>query len=206
MPLNGLKLNDSKTEFLSFHSRQRPQPPIPTIQIGDDKITTSTTARTLGVIFDNTLSLKPHIVSVTKAAFFQLCCISHIHQFLTPEATKTLVRSLISSRLDYCNSALAGLPVVDLQRLQCVQDDTIQLTTTSKKTDYIMLHLMDLHWLPIHSRIVYKIMVLTYRALNGEAPDYIKFLLISYVPSHMLRSSDKLSLVAPHYITKTCGA
>ncbi len=75
------------------------QTPIPTIQIGDNKIKTSATARNLGVIFNTTLSFKPHIASVTKAAFFHLCHISQIHQFLTSKATKTLGHSLISSML-----------------------------------------------------------------------------------------------------------
>ncbi len=117
MALNGLKLIDSKTQFLSFHSRHHPQSSAPTIWIGDDEIT-STSARNLGVIFDTTLSLEPYIVSVTKDAFFHLHRISHIHWFLTLEVTKFLVHSLISFRLNYCNSALAGLLVVDLQRLQ----------------------------------------------------------------------------------------
>ena len=65
---------------------------------------------------------------------------------------------------------------------------------------------MDLHWLPVHSRITYKIMVLTYSALNHEAPDYIKSLLTPYIPTCTLRSSDKPSLVAPRYNTKTYSA
>ncbi len=65
---------------------------------------------------------------------------------------------------------------------------------------------MDLHWLPVCSRITYKIMVLTYRALNDKAPDYIKSRFTPYAPTRLLRSSDKPSLVAPHYNTKSYGA
>ena len=49
-------------------------------------------------------------------------------------------------------------------------------------------------------------MVLTYRALNNEAPDYIKSHLTPYMPNRTHRSSDKPYLVAPHYNTKTYGA
>ena len=65
---------------------------------------------------------------------------------------------------------------------------------------------MDLHWLPICSRIIYKMMVLTYHALNDEAPDYIKSLLTPNVPTRTLMSSDKPSLVAHHYNTKSYSA
>ena len=72
MPLNGLKLNDGKMEFLAIHSKYKIPAFTPTILIGQDEISPSTTARNLGVIFDTTLSLHPHISSVVKAAFFQV--------------------------------------------------------------------------------------------------------------------------------------
>ena len=43
--------------------------------------------------------------------------------------------------------------------------------------------LRSLHWLPVHYRIVFKILLLTHRALNGLTPDYIKDLL-KYNDSH----------------------
>ena len=95
-----------KLNSLAFTPNTAPNPPSPSIRIGEDEITTSASARNLGMIFDTTLSLKPYIASVTKAAFFHLRRISCIRHFLTPEVTKTLVHSLITSRLDYCNSAL----------------------------------------------------------------------------------------------------
>ena len=87
-----------------------------------------------------------------------------------------------------------------------MQNAAAQLTIKCRKTDHITPHLIDLHWLPVHSRIIYKMMVPTYRALNDEAPDYIKSLLTAYMPNCTLRSSDKPSLVAPRYNTKTYGA
>ncbi len=203
MPMNRLKLNDSKTKFLGFHSNIAHNPS-PSIQIGEDEITTSASARNLGVIFYATLSLKPHIASIIKAAFFHLCCISRICRFLTPKLIKTLVDSLISSMLNYCNSALAGLLVINLQRLQCVKNAAAQLTVKCWKRDHITPHLMDLHWLLVCSRITYEIMVLTYHAL--KVPDHIKSLLTPYMPTLTLRSIDKPSLVAAHYITNTYSA
>ena len=72
MPLNGLKLNDRKTEFLAIHLKHKILVSTSTILIELDEISPSTTAHNLGVIFDTTLSLRPHISSVVKAAFYQL--------------------------------------------------------------------------------------------------------------------------------------
>ena len=149
MPLNGLKLNDGKTEFLAIHSKHKILAFMPTILIGQDGISPATTARNLGVIFDTTLSLRPHISTVVKAAFFQLRRIARIRRFLTLSATKTLVHSLISSCLDYCNSALAGLPDVNIMKLQAVQNAAARLTMWVKKFEHISPVLKELHWLPV---------------------------------------------------------
>ena len=130
MPLNGLKLNDGKTEFLAIHSKHKIPASTPTILIGQDEISAFSTARNLGVIFDTTLSLCPHISSVVKVTFFQLRRIACVRRFLTLSATKTLVHSLMSSHLDYCNSVLAGLPDVNIMKLQTVENAAAHLWQT----------------------------------------------------------------------------
>ena len=57
--------------------------------------------------------------------------------------------------------------------------------------------LKQLHWLPVSQRIDYKILLLTYKALNGQAPGYITELLKPYVPTRNLRSSSKNVLNVP---------
>ncbi len=151
----------------------------------------------LGVIFDDSLSLHPHIKATCKSVFFQLRRISRIRRFLTPSATKTLVHSFVSSRLDYCNSTLCGLPEVDLNKLQCVQNAAACLVTRTKKHDHITPVLVELHWLPVWSRIWSRILVLTYNALHGLAPQYIQSLLTPYIPTRALLSTAKLSLIVP---------
>ena len=63
--------------------------------------------------------------------------------------------------------------------------------------------LLNLHWLPIRYRIVFKILLTTYKALNNLAPSYIRVLLTPYIPSRQLRSSSKNLLVIPHFNLKT---
>ena len=95
MPLNGLKLNDNKTESFTLRSCHQPIPPDTPIEFGSNLIEPSPTTKNLCVMIDETLTLKPHISNLSKAAYFQLRRISHIRCFLTMEATKTLVHSLI---------------------------------------------------------------------------------------------------------------
>ena len=144
MPQNGLKLNDGKTEFLSLHSWHHPPLSVPPICIGNDQITPSTSAQNLGVMFNDMHSLWPHI-SVVTAAFCRLCHISHIQNVLTLSACKSLDHSLITSHLDYCNSSRAGLPNINIQKLQCIQNAAAHLTMRSKKYDNITPVLKELH-------------------------------------------------------------
>ena len=46
-------------------------------------------------------------------------------------------------------------------------------------------------------RIKYKILLLTHRALKGDAPSYIGDMLVSYNPGRSLRSGNKLLLTEP---------
>ena len=58
--------------------------------------------------------------------------------------------------------------------------------------------LKDLHWLPIQYRIQFKILVITYKALQGQSPVYIRNLLQVYTPTRNLRSQNNATaLVVP---------
>ena len=63
------------------------------------------------------LSLHRHVVNVCRAAYLELRHISSIQNLLSIDAVKTLVCSLVLSRLDYCNSLLVGLPQYLIKRL-----------------------------------------------------------------------------------------
>lgn len=75
----------------------------------------------------------------------------------------------------------------------------------TRSTEHITPVLRRLHWLPIRQRISYKILLITYKALNGMAPKYLADLLQCYQPSRNLRSSSTNPLVVPNSNLKTYG-
>ena len=188
-----LKLNREKTEMLILSSRHRPPPLIEYVDVSGEP---SPSARNIGVIFDEQMSLDKHVTSTCKASFFHLGNISKIRDCLSLADTEKLVHAFITSKLDNTNSLLYGLPKFMIDHLQNVQN-AAALVTRTRKYDHIKPILKQLHWLPVSQRIDYKILFLTYKALNGQVPSYITELLKPYVPTRNLRSSSKNSLNVP---------
>ena len=80
------------------------------------------------------------------------------------------------------------------------------LTCLVPRSDHITPVLQDLHWLPVKSRIEFKIALIVYKALNGMAPDYILQLLVTKPTSrYQLRSDDRHLLCIPKTKCKTLG-
>ena len=106
--------------------------------------------------------------------------IKAIRKILTVKATETLVRGLVTSHLDYSNAILYGLPKVDIQRLQHVQNCVAKFILKKNKYDSSIGALKELHWLPINLRINHKILSLTHNCIHGKAPKYLQDLLTFY--------------------------
>ena len=92
-----------------------------------------------------------------RSVFLELRRIGHLRRHLTVGATKKLVSSFVLSRLDYCNSLLAGLPENRLGLLQRVQNNAARLVLGRRGRNHATPLLRSLHWLPVRARIEYKI-------------------------------------------------
>ena len=120
---------------------------------------------------------------------------------------KCIVNAFVISRIDYCNSILYGLPTIQHEKLQRVQNIAARLITGSSRRDHItpVKEPDNLHWLTVRSRITFKILLLTYKILNGHSPSYLTSLISSYKPARSLLSSDHLFLQVPNVKTTTYG-
>ncbi len=192
MAINYLKLNDDKTEFLTIGSRQQllKVPSDLCLSIGQDVVKRSLSARNLGVIFQSSMSLEEHVKSVCKSCYFHIRNISKIRYLLDIQTTKTLIQTLVISRLDYCNALFYNISGTLLTKLQRIQNSAARVISRTRRSDHISPILKDLHWLPVKFRIHYKILLLTYNCVFDHSSDYLSSLVSLHVTGRSLRSAE----------------
>ena len=194
MTANKLKLNDGKTEFLVIVSalfRKYTHLVNIRLRVGNATVVPSCTAKNLGVILDQDMTMRPRINQIARSAYHHLRCVGKIRRYLNKETCASVVQALVISRLDYANALLTGLPNVLLRKLQLVQNNAARLITRTGRRDHITPVLKELHWLPVHSRMVYKVLCLVFKSLNGkDSPKYITDMIQMYKPERHLRSGD----------------
>ena len=194
---NLLKLNQDKTELVVINSKFRNRPNLEYVRVGDEFIAPNLTVRDLGVIMDNCFCMEQHVKKICSEANYYLRNISKIRGISHPELCSILTHAFSSSKLDYCNSLLHGIPKYLVCRLQRVQNTAAaRIVTLTRKYDSITPIMFKLHWLPVHSRIIFKLLLLVYKALNGKAPSYISSLLSHRKCSRSLRSTGQELLTA----------
>ena len=159
-----LKLNLSKTEFFLIGTklqREKFLNNFPCLLLGQDT-NPSTSARNLGVLFDNSLNFRKHIsqhirhasiISVTCVEFEKVC------PYILP--SKLQWHSSVVS-----NSLFHNMPEKDIARLQRVQNCLARVVTKAPRFSRSVPILKRLHWLPVKFRIHFKIYAITFRTLK----------------------------------------
>ena len=180
-----LKINPDKTEIILF----TPNSDIKTINgvmsTNGDCIRFSPFVRNLGFNLDRFLNMETHINIVVSQCYKLLKDVRSIRNLLSKKETEQLVHAIISSRLDYCNSLFFGLNKSVLNKLQKVQNAAARLIMKRPKFESIRNDIINLHWLRINERIVFKILVTVYKCCNEMAPNQIHTLISIRNPQNL---------------------
>ena len=147
-----------------------------------------------------------YIGKTCSKAFHGLYNIRQIRKFLNLESTKTIFHTFVTSHLDYCNSLLFGVPKHQTDRRQKVLNAAARFIFRIPKFDHISAALFPLHLLPVIYRVRFKLLLLVYKALSNQAPEYLKDFVQPYsIIVHRLRSSGLSLLKVPRTYHKTFG-
>ena len=162
-----LKINPEKTEIILFHLKShQEQVIIRGSLIGDQCIRYSEAVKNVGVWLDHQLNMDVHINKVNSHCYKMIKDIGRIRNVLSHKHTEMLVHAVIS-RLDYCNSLFFNLSRESIYKLQKVQNAAARLIARKRKHDSISDTLIELHWLPVESRVIFKILLLVFKCIRG---------------------------------------
>ena len=156
---NKLKINDDKTEFLLVTSPYSKFTKDIQISIGQHNIAPSSSCKSHGVMLDEHFSMDTQISSICRSTHFHIRNIGTIRDLLPTAAAAQLVPSLVTSRLDYCNALLLGIPAYKIQRLQRMHNIAARVVARPDRDHDIDEVLESLHWLPVKYRILYKVLI-----------------------------------------------
>ena len=196
-----LKLNESKTDFIYFGSKnQLKKCTFDKIKINNETIQRSD----LGGHLDQNLNLRKHVVTKCKTAMMNIWKIRLIRKFLTRDICHQLTLSLAISHLDYSNAILIGCLDTTLSLMQRVQNTAARMILNKHRSYSATECLKPLHWLPIKSRIIYKVLVTVFKCRHGMAPKYLQDLLKAKENQRQgLKSNNKQLLKVPATTRKT---
>ena len=154
MRLNWLQLNTSKTELLrcATERRQGQLPCIP-LRVGPHLVNPVSSVRDLGIYIDADLSGRTQVLKTTASCCAALRQLRSVRWCLPLAAYKSLIVSLVLSRLDYGNATLSGLPEYQFRRLQSVINAEARSIYNLRWSDHVTPALMELHWLSAVDRV-----------------------------------------------------
>ena len=128
------------------------------------------------------MSLSTHVGNFIRSMYMHMRHISRIRHHLDDTTLVKVVMVLVIS-------ALYGVTDYLLKKLQLAQNNAARLVRKSKKYDHITPIPKDLHWLPVKSRIIFKVLSIVHSAMHSVAcPSYIQELVTHYAPPRALRS------------------
>ena len=179
------KFSCSAASPLTWRQRSRQQ--IDTLDTGTVHIKTSDCVKSLGVLIDSTIFFNQHVNNICKSSYYHIKALRHTRKLLSDDAATTVVCAMVAGRLDYCNAVLYGSLSMNIGKLQHVHNILARVVSKTHRRDHITPVLADLHWLPVHYRIEYKIALLPYKALTIQQPQYLSELIRLYETPIQLR-------------------
>ena len=207
MSKNKLKLNNKKTEFFiassAHHYRGLKHL---TLNLGEQAVQPTSSVRNLGVLFDPEMKMSGHITQLSRTVNRQLRGLYRLRKYIDFDTCHNVVRTLLLSRIDYCNVLFNNISKGDLQRLQKLQNRCARFIFRLPKFHRASPLLRKLHWLPIGQRIIFRTLSISFCAINDQArtPDYLSSLLSKrqYPHGRNLRSAASLCLDVPRSYKK----
>ena len=203
---NNLLLNIDKTLLINI-SKKLTQNKFPIYLIDNLIVEPSKTVKCLGVIIDEHMLLDNHLRFTAKKAFYYFSKVKKIRKLLSFHNLKMISQSYIISHLNYCNSIYYGITKSRINYLDRILRIIVRMIYGFKRKDHnsITECLTSLGWLEMRNYSAYRILCLTYTALNAKQPCYLYDIIKLKENTRRLRSSNNLLLSNQKFNLDTYG-
>ena len=206
MVQNFMKLNEEKTEFILLGTKSDLKK-IGSLTLNVDGtlikniMCNGDAGKSLGVMFDENMGMRRQIAEVRKKCSWQLSNLYKIRRYLTTNLKIMLVKTLIISKLDYCNALYAGLPKTQIKRLHGILRNSIRFIYDLRIQggEDLDKYFIKAHILPVNKRIEFKVCLFVHKALHAKVPGYLESIIKVYQPaiSSLRNAKDKYLLACP---------
>ena len=189
MTENFMKLNEGKTQLILFGKlyNLKKYPHDFEIQINDSEIKSldlsgpgmKEEGKSLGVMLDNDTAMKRQITAVKQSSYNTLHNLRNIKEYLDVDTKLALVKSLVLSKLDYCNSLYTNIPQYQINILKKLLNYCIRFIYNLPYGADVSEYYLKSHILPVDLRTKFKSSLIVHKSLHAVAPSYINNLLHS---------------------------
>ena len=172
-----LKLNADKSEYMIIRKSKSGKLGLLRLAEDGDYIEQ---VKVLGCCIDCQITLQRQVNFVYSNSFCYLRKVWAIRDEVKTSVFFELIRALVLSRVDYCNSLYYVLPNFLLAKLQRIMNSAARLIFQLASSTPTSSYLRQLHWLPISQRSVFKILLYAHRFVHqpGKLPLYLSELMI----------------------------
>lgn len=185
-----LKINTDKTEILVFGNQEfLKKLTVHGIFTDNNQhmcIRFAESAKYLGVWLDTSLTFDVHVSNMISSGYAKLRKIRSFRKCLTKEDTETLIHAFISNKMDICNVLLTGVNNKLIRKLQKLQNAAMRTIFQLPIRSPVSHLYSELHWLNVEQRIVFKVILFVFKAINGKSPDNISTLIHLRDPVRMI--------------------
>ena len=191
---NSLSLNMTKTDTIII---SRPTYPLIITHPFLLALPTSQSITTLGFTINSHLDYSDHISIMIRNANYFLYNIRKARNKLTFSMTKSLIHSLVFSRLIYCCSLLCNLPLKLMLKLEKIQRRAIRTLYKLKFSSIVSISTLmrSLGWFKFRYLCRYRLLCITHKVIHLRSPEYLADLISMHTLSRASRKCHTMKIV-----------
>ena len=186
-----MSLNIDKTNFVVFHSPARKLTEPIVLKFGRKKISRTDHVRFLGVLLDETLGWKPHLVELSRKLSRSVGIFYKLRHYVPADTLKTVYYALFYPFLTYGVTIWGATYDKFLNPVRIAQKKVVRAMTFSEPTAHSSPLFHDLKLLNFDDLHELLIAVFVYECHNNFAPSHFAdyFTQTSHIHSHNTRSA-----------------